>query len=99
MSEEMKKKNGFIFILVALLTAGITLLFAPNSGKVTRKKMKFKAQDMKDSLDRNKNNLITDFKASYFEAVDEVEKEFDLLSDRQQQLQETISSIENELTN
>lgn len=95
----MKKKNGFIFLLVAILTAGITLLFAPNSGKVTRQKIKFKAQNMKDSLDTNKDNLVKDFKASYLEAADEVEKEFALLSDRQQQLQETISSIENELTN
>ena len=95
----MKKKNGLIFILVATLTAAITLLFAPSSGKVTRQKIKFKAKDMKNSLDTNKDNLIHDFKTSYFEAVDEVEQEFALLDERQQQLQETISSIENELTN
>lgn len=95
----MKKKNSLTFMLVALVTAGITLLFAPNSGKVTRQKMKFKAKDMKDSLDTNKDNLVRDFKSSYFEAVDEVEQEFALLDERQQQLQETISSIENELTN
>lgn len=95
----MKKKNGLIFILVATVTAGITLLFAPNSGKVTRQKMKFKAKDMKDSFDTSKENLVDDFKSSYFEAVDEVEQEFALLDERQQQLQETISSIESELTN
>lgn len=95
----MKKKNGLTFMLVALVTAGLTLLFAPNSGKVTRQKIKVKAKDMKDSMDTNKDNLIHDFKASYFEAVDEVEQEFSLLDERQQQLQETISSIENELTN
>lgn len=94
----MKKKNGLIFVLVAALTAGITLLFAPNSGKVTRQKIKFKAKDMKDSLETNKDNLVHDFKTSYFEAVNEVEQEFALLDERQQQLQETISSIENELT-
>lgn len=94
----MKKKNGLIFILVAALTAGITLLFAPHSGKITRQKLKFKARDMKDSLDTGKENLVKDFKSSYFEAVDEVEKEFELLDDRQQQLKATIDSIENELT-
>lgn len=95
----MKKKNGLIFMLVAIVSAGITLLFAPNSGKVTRQKLKFKAKDLKDSIDTNKDNLIHDFKTSYFEAVDEVEHEFALLDERQQQLHETISSIENELTN
>lgn len=94
----MKKRNSLIFILVAALTAGITLLFAPNSGKITRQKMKFKAQDLKDSLDNSKENLVKDFKASYFEAVDEVEKEYELLDDRQQRLKATIASIENELT-
>lgn len=98
MSDKMKKRNSLVFIFVAIVTAGITLLFAPNSGKVTRQKMKFKARDMKDSFDTNKDHLIDDFKSSYFEAVDEVEKEFDLLNARQQQLQKTISSIEDELT-
>lgn len=93
----MKKKNGLIYVLVALISAGIALLFAPHSGKVTRQKLKFQAQDMKDSIDTNKENLMEDFKSSYFEAVDEVEKEHSLLNERQQQLKETISSIENEL--
>lgn len=95
----MKKKNSLIFVLVAVVTAGITLLFAPNSGKVTRKKIKYKAKEAKDSFDTSKDNLIHDFKTSYFEAVDEVEQEFALLDERQQRLQETISSIESELTN
>lgn len=93
----MNKNNKVIFFLVALLTAGITLLFAPNSGRVTRQKLKFKAEDAKDSLQESKDNLIKDFKASYFEAVDEVEKELAILDDRQYQLNKTISSIENKL--
>lgn len=93
----MKKNNGFVYALVALTSAGIALLFAPQSGKVTRRKLKFHAQDMKDSIDTNKENLMQDFKSSYFEAVDEVDKEYSLLNERQQQLKETISSIEDEL--
>lgn len=34
----MKKRNGFIYLTIALVSAGIALLFAPNSGAVTRKK-------------------------------------------------------------
>lgn len=94
----MNKKNGFIYLLVALISAGIALLFAPNSGKVTRKKIKFQAQDVKDSIDSKKEKLVEDFKSSYFEAVDEIEQEYELLNERQQQLQKTISSIESELT-
>lgn len=93
----MKKKNSLLFLIIAIVTAGITLLFAPHSGKVTRKKLKGKANNMKDSFNANKENLVTDFKSSYFEAVDEVENEFDLLNTRQEQLQQTISSIEDEL--
>lgn len=95
----MKNKNSFIYILVGLISAGIALLFAPNSGKVTRKKIKFQVRNMKDSIDTGKDNLIEDFKASYFEAVDEIDKEYSLLDKKQKQLNETISSIENELTN
>lgn len=94
----MKKNNSFTYIIIALFSAAIALLFAPNSGKVTRKKIKLQAKGMKESLDTSKDNLIHDFKKSYFEAVDEVEKEYELLNERQQQLKETISSIEDELT-
>ena len=94
----MKKKNGFIYIIIALFSAGFALLFAPNTGKVTRQKIKFQATDFKNSLGTSKDNLIKDFKNSYFEAVDEVDKEYALLNQRQEQLNETISSIENELT-
>lgn len=95
----MKNKNIFVYIIISLVSAGTALLFAPNSGKVTRKKIKFQAQDMKDSFDTSKNNLIKDFKDSYFEAVDEVDKEYSLLNERQGQLEDTIASIENELVN
>lgn len=94
----MKNKKGFQYLMIALFSAGIALLFAPQSGKVTRQKIKGQAKDMKDSIDDSKDKLIQDFKSSYFEAVDEVEREYDLLNARQQQLQDTISSIEDELT-
>lgn len=94
----MKKRNSFFYITIALISAGIALLLAPNSGAVTRKKIKSQAQDIKGSIDTSKENLIKDFKNSYLEAVDEVELEYELLNERQQQLRDTILSIENELT-
>lgn len=94
----MKKKNRLSYVLVALVSALVAILFAPNSGKVTRQKLKFQAKDMKNSIDKSKENLVKDFKSSYFEAVEEIEKEYALLDERQKQLKETISSIENELT-
>lgn len=93
----MKNKNGIVYLLIALISAGIALLFAPNSGKNTRKKLKLQAKDMKKSIDTSKENLVKDFKSSYFEAVDEVDKEYELLSARQKELNKTISSIEDEL--
>lgn len=95
---KIKNKNGLLYLLIALISAGIALLFAPNSGKVTRKKLKFQARDMKDSIDTSKDNLVKDFKNSYFEAVDEIDREYSLLNKKQEELNETISSIENELT-
>ncbi|MDN6196257.1 MAG: YtxH domain-containing protein, partial [Atopostipes suicloacalis] len=92
-----KNKNGIVYLLIALISAGIALLFAPNSGKNTRKKLKLQAKDMKKSIDTSKENLVKDFKSSYFEAVDEVDKEYELLSARQKELNKTISSIEDEL--
>ena len=95
----MKKKNAFFYLLTAIISAIVAILFAPNSGKVTRKKLKFQAKDMKNSINTAKENLILDFKNSYFEAVDEVDKEYELLNERQEQLKQTISSIESELNN
>lgn len=93
----MKKNNWFTILLVALLSAGAALLFAPTSGKQLRGEIKKKAIDTKDNVKTGAENLIEDFKESYAEAVDEVDKELALLEERQIQLRETISSIENEL--
>lgn len=93
----MKKRNSLIFVLVIIASAGLALLFAPNSGQVTRRKLKKRANDLKDSIDESKDHLISDFKSSYFEAVDEVEQEYELLNKRQEELNKTISTIENEL--
>lgn len=94
----MKKNKNFIYLVIALFSAGIALLFAPNSGKVTRKKIKLQVKDMKNSIDKSKKKLVNDFKNSYFEAVDEIDEEYALLNERQEQLERTISSIEDELT-
>ncbi len=93
----MKKINWNIVVLAAALSATVTLLFAPKSGEEVRKELKHKAEDTKDSIKTGKDHLVADFKQSYFEAAEEVETELAHLDQRQRELNETITSIENEL--
>ena len=97
--EKMKKTNWGIVILAAIASAIITLLFAPKSGEETRKELKHRAKDTKQSIKTSKDHLIVDFKQSYFEAAEEVEIEMAHLEKRQRELNETIASIENDLRN
>lgn len=97
--ENMKKTNWGIVALAAITSAIITLLFAPKSGEETRKELKDKAIDTKQSLQTSKDHLVDDFKQSYFEAAEEVEVEMAYLEKRQRELNETIASIENDLRN
>ena len=46
----MKKTNWGIVILAAIASAIITLLFAPKSGEETRKELKHRAKDTKQSI-------------------------------------------------
>lgn len=94
----MKKDNLFIIFIAGVIAALVALLFAPKSGEELREDLKEKAKDTKDSVQKGTGHLVEDFKTSYFEAVDEVEKELDNLSDKQEKLRDTISSIEDELT-
>lgn len=94
----MKKKNNFsIFLCTAVITAGITMLFTPKSGKEMREEIKGKATDTKTNVQNSANNLKDDFKASYFEAAEEVEKERLALNKRQRELNQTITAIEKDL--
>lgn len=94
----MKKKNNFcIFLWSALITAGLTVLFTPKSGKEFRNDIKRTAEGTRDKAQESANNLKQDFKESYFEAAEEVEKERIALSKRQRELSRTIESIENDL--
>jgi len=95
----MKKNNWPLVIFVGLISAALALLFAPKSGKALRKDIKKKTQDTKDSVKKESEHLKNDFKESYFEAAGEVEKEMAHLDQRQQELNNTISSIENDLRN
>lgn len=99
MSDKMRKNNWPLVIFVGVFSAILALLFAPKSGKALRKDIKKKAQDTKDSVQKESKNLKNDFKESYFEATGEVEQEMAHLDQRQQELNETISSIENDLRN
>lgn len=93
------KKNDWITVLVVGLVSGlVALLFAPKSGKRMRRDIKHKALDTKDSVQEGAEHLVDDFKDSYFEAVDEVEKELSNLDNRQKELRKTISSIEGKLS-
>lgn len=93
----MKKNNWPLIILVGLVSAGVALLFAPKSGKELRKDIQDKANETKDSVKTGADNLKNDFKEAYFEAEQEVEIELAHLDERQRELRETISSIEQEL--
>ena len=93
----MKKSNWSLIILAGTVSAVVALLFAPKSGKELRSDIKEKASETKDSMQSGKEHLVSDFKQSYFEAADEVEKELIHLDDRQRELNETITSIEQDL--
>ncbi|HLR91814.1 MAG TPA: YtxH domain-containing protein [Atopostipes sp.] len=93
----MRKNNWPLVILVGLFSAGLALLFAPKSGKELRNDIQNKANQTKDNVKTSADNLKQDFKDSYFEAEKEVELELAHLDQRQRELRETISSIEEEL--
>lgn len=93
----MKKNNWPLITLVGLISAGFALLFAPKSGKELRKDIQNKANKTKDSVKNSADNLKNDFKEAYLEAEQEVEIELAHLDERQRELRETISSIEQEL--
>lgn len=95
----MKKNNLGLIILTGAASAIVALLFAPKSGKELRKDIKEKSLEARDNVQENKDNLVNDFKQSYFEAADEVETELAHLDKRQQELNQTISSIEKDLRN
>lgn len=93
----MKKNNWGLTLLVGVVAAGVAILFAPKSGKELREDIKKKALDTRDSMQDSAQNLKHDFKQSYFEAAEEVENELITLEKRQRELNETITSIENDL--
>lgn len=98
-SDKMKKNNVGLIILVSAVSAIAALLFAPKSGKELRKDIKNKSLETRDKVQEGKDQLVNDFKESYFEAADEVEAELAHLDNRQRELNQTISSIEEDLRN
>lgn len=91
------KSNLGVFLCTALITTALTMLFTPKSGKQMRDDIKRTAQDTRDHVKENTHNLKQDFKESYLEAAEEVEKERIALSKRQRELSQTIDAIENDL--
>lgn len=95
----MKKNNLGLIVLAGAVSAIVALLFAPKSGKELRKDIKDKSLEAKDNVQDGKDQLVNDFKQSYFEAADEVETELAHLDNRQRELNQTITSIEDDLRN
>ena len=95
----MKKNNWGLTLFVGVVAAGAALLFAPKSGKELRDDIKSQSLKTKDSIQDSAHNLKQDFKQSYFEASEEVEKELLTLDKRQRELNATITSIEDDLRN
>lgn len=95
----MKKNNLGLIVLAGAVSAIVALLFAPKSGKELRKDIKDKSLEAKDNVQDGKDQLVNDFKQSYFEAADEVETELAHLDNRQRKLNQTITSIEDDLRN
>lgn len=95
----MKKNNLGLIVLVGAVSAIVALLFAPKSGEELRKDIKDKSLEARDNVQDGKDQLVDDFKQSYFEAADEVETELTHLDNRQRELNQTISSIEDDLRN
>jgi gas vesicle protein len=93
----MKKNNLGLVVLVGAISAIVALLFAPKSGKELRQDIKDKSLEARDNVQDGKNQLVSDFKQSYFEAADEVETELAHLDNRQRELNQTIASIEDDL--
>lgn len=84
-------------IAVGVVSASVALLFAPKSGKLLRADIKAKGLEVKDTFNDSKDNLVGDFKEAYFEAERDVERELEIMDNRQRQLRDTINSIESDL--
>lgn len=57
----MSNSDNFFrgFILGALIGAGLALLYAPEKGEITRKKLKKKIDEIKKKADEAKSEILT----------------------------------------
>lgn len=85
----MKANKVLLGVIGGLITgAALGILFAPQSGKKTRKKIKDKSQEFKDNIQEDFDKLIQKIDDKY-QSVSE---------DAQQLLHKGKSKIENEIT-
>jgi len=83
-----------------LLTVGAAvgaLLFAPKSGKETRKDLKVEAEKLAQTTKEKAADLKNDFQESYTEAQQELDQERAIANQKQAELSQTIDEIEKEL--
>ncbi len=74
MSKEKKKSGMGKFVVGAALGAGLGLMFAPKTGKETRKDLKNKLDDLVHKI---KNVDAADIKQAFEEKVAEIKKELE----------------------
>ncbi len=70
-------KEKVVLGVLAGLSAGALLgiLFAPNKGSVTRRKIKEKGEDYADSVKEKLNEIVDDVKEKFDNVKEDVEKE------------------------
>ena len=74
----MKSKNIAIGVLSGLVVGALLgVLFAPDKGTKTRKKIADKGNDLKDSFESNMSNLADTIQSKYDEVASKFDKTID----------------------
>lgn len=98
MCKEKNNMTGLLLSMVAGATFGaaIGLLFAPNSGKDTRKKIKSKAEDIKDQAKNKYEEVADKVKESYSNISSGIKDTADNIAEKVSQGYDQLTSKTNE---